>query len=58
MHFRSKGGHPLRLATSQGYETRASVEKVIESVKTNAPKAKVAHRRSSSHATNTSSVRE
>jgi len=41
MYFRSKGGHPLRLATSQGYDTRASAEKGIESVTTNAPAAKV-----------------
>jgi hypothetical protein len=29
------------IATSQGYETKASAEKGIESVKTNAPGAKV-----------------
>jgi len=39
MYFGSKGGHPLRLAASQGDGAKAGAEKGIESVKTNAPGA-------------------
>ncbi len=38
-HLRAANGEII--AASQGYETRASAEKGIESVKTNAPDAKV-----------------
>ena len=38
-HLRAANGEII--AVSQGYETRASAEKGIESVKTNAPDAKV-----------------
>lgn len=39
--FHLKAANGEIIAASQGYETRASAEKGIESVKTNAPDAKV-----------------